>query len=394
MFTFVHQICYMEITDLQFLFEKHKEESLYHRYITNENITPLLTTFKSFAKVEIVGKSVLGDDIFSITIGHGPKKILMWSQMHGNESTTTKAIFDLLNTCVSNEPITNGILKACTLCIIPILNPDGAKAYTRVNANRVDLNRDAQNRSQPESNVLRKVFEDFKPNFCYNLHGQRTIFSAGTTNNSATVSFLAPAQDASCTITPTRKIAMEIIAEMNGYLQEVIPNQVGVYDDAFNINCVGDTFQSENVPTILFEAGHFINDYAREKTRELIYISYLTSLAYIADNAINGNGYKAYFDIPENKKLFYDVIIKNVRLNNEDEETFDLAFQYEERLEKERIVFIPILKKIGSLEESFGHKQINANAAVVSSVDGTALKIDSENVFVKLNNEEIALFSK
>ena len=49
------------------------------------------------------------------------------------------------------------ILKACTLYIIPILNPDGAKAYTRLNANEVDLNRDAQDLSQPESKVLRAV---------------------------------------------------------------------------------------------------------------------------------------------------------------------------------------------------------------------------------------------
>ena len=33
---------------------------------------------------------------------------------------------------------------------------------------------------------------------------------------------------------------MEIIGVMNALLQKQIPNQVGVYDDAFNINCVGE----------------------------------------------------------------------------------------------------------------------------------------------------------
>ncbi len=108
------------------------------------------------------------------------------------------------------------------------------------------------------------------------------------TNKSATVSFLSPAQDAACTITPNRKVAMEVIAVMNATLQQLIPNQVGVYDDAFNINCVGDTFQSENVPTILFEAGHFKDDYARDVTREYIYTSYLVSLNYIALNEVTG----------------------------------------------------------------------------------------------------------
>ena len=64
---------------------------------------------------------------------------------------------------------------------------------------------------------------------------------------------------------------------MNTMLQTVIPNQVGVYDDAFNINCVGDTFQSENVPTMLFEAGHFPNDYGRDKTTR-IYLLFLVGV--------------------------------------------------------------------------------------------------------------------
>ena len=54
---------------------------------------------------------------------------------------------------------------------------------------------------------------------------------------------------------------MAIIAELNEMLQEFIPGQVGRYDDGFNINCVGDTLQQLNIPTILFEAGHFPNDY-------------------------------------------------------------------------------------------------------------------------------------
>jgi murein tripeptide amidase MpaA len=46
-----------------------------------------------------------------------------------------------------------------------MLNPDGAKSYTRVNANEVDLNRDSQNLTQPESRVLRTAFDLFQPDF-------------------------------------------------------------------------------------------------------------------------------------------------------------------------------------------------------------------------------------
>jgi murein tripeptide amidase MpaA len=56
-----------------------------------------------------------------------------------------------------------------------MLNPDGADMYTRLNANEVDLNRDSQNLTQPESKVLREIFDLFQPHYCFNLHDQRTI---------------------------------------------------------------------------------------------------------------------------------------------------------------------------------------------------------------------------
>jgi hypothetical protein len=377
------------------LFLKHKEIGLNHRYITNKHIKPLLENLSNYLTVEIIGISVLNNPIYGIKIGSGTKKILMWSQMHGNESTTTKAIFDLLNTLTSNDINAKTILDACTLYIIPILNPDGATAYTRINANQVDLNRDAQDVTQPESKLLRTVFKSFKPDFCYNLHGQRTIFSAGNSNKPATVSFLAPAQDEACTITPNRKRAMEVIGVMNDALQEIIPNQVGVYNDAFNLNCVGDTFQSENIPTILFEAGHYHNDYARDQTREYIYTAYMTSLNYISLNAVTGVNYESYLKIPENENLFFDIIIRNAKGKGSSIETIiDIGILYHETLIDGKIVFVPKVEKIEKLDSYFGHKEIDAKHSEVLNASGELLKVNNEIVFVILNNEKISLLPK
>ncbi len=383
----------MKVEDIKPLFLAHKETSLKGRYITNDDISSLLKNISADVEVETIGKSVLNDSIYGLKIGTGDKRILMWSQMHGNESTTTKALFDLLNTLIDKESSLEYILDTCTLYIIPILNPDGAKAYTRINANKVDLNRDAQDLSQPESKVLRDVFKRFKPHFCYNLHGQRTIFSAGTSNKPATVSFLAPAQDKACTITPNRKIAMTVISVMNHALQKLIPNQVGVYDDAFNLNCVGDTFQNENVPTILFEAGHYYNDYNREQTREYIYVSLLESLDYISKNSIDGSDYKSYSEIPENDKCFYDIIIRNAK-NGEEGEIVDIGILYQEKLIDKVIEFIPKIEKIEKLDTYFGHKEFDANGLEVFDEYNSFVKVGSENVFVILNNEKITLLVK
>ena len=382
----------MQLNQIQTLFLKHQETTLFHRYITNKHIEPLLESLCNKTKVETLGKSVLNNPIYGLQIGDGHKRVLMWSQMHGNESTTTKALFDLLNALL-NDTALKVILRSCTLYIIPILNPDGAKAYTRVNANAVDLNRDAQNLSQPESTILRGIFNEFKPHFCFNLHGQRTIFSAGAKNKPATVSFLAPAQDVACTVTPTRQIAMQLICKMNEVLQVLIPEQVGVYDDTFNLNCVGDFFQSKQVPTVLFEAGHFYNDYEREKTREYIFVSFITALHHISTTEITGLDYEAYFEIPENQKYFFDVIIRNAKIKlNSKEEIFDIGMMFQEKLINERIAFIPIINKIEKLSSYYGHKEIDANGLEVLDENMNMVEIGSENVFVIINNEKITLF--
>ncbi len=370
------------------IFANSKEKSLYHRYISLNNIEPLLLQLRTQYEVSEIGKSVKGLPIYGLKIGNGPKRILLWSQMHGNESTTTKALFDLFNYLKTEDTIGS----ACTLYFIPMLNPDGAKAYTRVNANNVDLNRDAQNLTQPESLVLKHAFESFKPHFCFNLHGQRTIFSAGEANKPATLSFLAPAQDAECSVTTNRKVAMDVIVEINKVLQEVISGQIGVYDDAFNINCVGDTFQKNNVPTILFEAGHYKNDYKREEVRKFIFMSLLTALQGIALNDYIGSNFEAYFNIPENKKLFYDIIIRDVLLDDANQKTIgDIAIQYEEVLASDQIKFSPKVANIGNLSHYFGHREIMANKQKITLEDGIKLEIDAYIDTISINDKEFSL---
>ena len=380
----------MRIDLLKSLYKTHKELKLQHRYIHSNHLVPLFKKMRATCKIEIIGKSVSEEDIYSITIGSGTKKVLMWSQMHGNESTTTKAVFDFLNVLNNKSQSSEDILKSCTIKIIPILNPDGAKAYTRFNANQIDLNRDARNLSQPESLVLNKCFHDFKPDFCYNLHGQRTIFSAGKTNNPATVSFLAPAQDENCTITSNRKQAMEIISIMTAILQNQIPNQIGIYDDAFNINCVGDTFQSYNIPTILFEAGHYKDDYEREQVREFIFQSLVVSVDYIANNDVSGDNYSDYLKLPKNEKLFFDIIIRNTRVEGKDE-LIDVAIQYQETLIDDAINFIPKIEDFVKSNQFFAHKEFNANGSTILTHNNEPIFKGYSNDFVIINNEELSL---
>ncbi len=362
----------------------YKETQLSGRYITNSMIEPLLKNLPKNASVSAEGMSVEKRIIYSVKLGTGKKRILIWSQMHGNESTTTKALFDVLNTFKNQD----AILEACTFLIIPILNPDGAEVYTRFNANHVDLNRDAQALTQPESNVLRDCFDRFKPDFCFNLHGQRTIYSVENTSKSATVSFLSPSENTERTITKTRKIAMELIAEIYNDLQEYIPNQIALYDDGYNINCVGDTFQSLGVATVLFEAGHYPNDYSREITRALIYKALMRAFNVISEKELTGKGYQDYLQIPRNGISFLDIIIRNA---SHEGFILDIGILYQERLIDNTIHFVPKIEKIERLDGFFGHKEYDANHFKVLNVNHSPLQLGSDNDFVIINNEKYSL---
>jgi hypothetical protein len=339
------------------LHSEYKEQSLLGRYITLDNIEPILSQIQT----EIIGYSVLEKPIYKYTVGNGKTKVFMWSQMHGNESTTTKALFDFFNLIHSKNPIGVKLLEEFTFCFLPMVNPDGAKMYTRENANEVDLNRDAKNLSQPESKALRATFELFKPDFCYNLHDQRTIYGVADTGKPATVSFLAPSFNANREVNKSRLKAMNVIVAMNEELQKHIPNQVARFDDGFNDNCIGDTFQMLGIPTILFEAGHFQDDYDREITRKLIFIAFISGLKAIYENDIVDNKFDNYMNILQNKPNFFDYIYKNIKINYDKSKLItSFAIQYKEVLVDQKILFEAQIDQIGNLENYFGHITFDA----------------------------------
>ena len=372
--------------NLEIIFNKFKEQSLHGRYITLTDIEPILKKFNANNQLKIVGYSVQKRPIYSFQIGTGKTKIFLWSQMHGNESTTTKALFDFLNLLRSDSEIAKQLLSNFTFYCLPMVNPDGAQLYTRENANNVDLNRDAQNLSQPESVVLRECFNDFKPDYCYNLHDQRTIFGVDDTGKPATVSFLAPSFNEERDINEVRTKAIQVIVAMNDTLQEYIPNQIGRFDDSFNINCIGDTFQNLAVPTILIEAGHFPADYEREETRKYIFIALLAGFVKFIENVIVSNEIQDYMNIPQNKIVFYDFVYKNVKINYDSNKIItNIAIQFREVLFNNKIKFNAFIAKIGDLDDFFGHFEYDTQGAIYSDDDDNIPKIDKKADFY-LNN--------
>ncbi|WP_347174902.1 M14 family zinc carboxypeptidase [Polaribacter uvawellassae] len=337
---------------LETIFNSKKETALFGKWIHDAHISPLLSKLSNKLAVTVIGNSENKVPIRSVQFGSGESKILIWTQMHGNESTGTKALFDFFNCIVSSkDPVFKAILEKCTILCIPMLNPDGSLNYTRANAKNIDLNRDAVDQKAIESKLLRSVLESFQPDYCFNLHDQRTIFGVEGTENPATISFLAPSEEVTRKLTEGRKLTMNVIVAMNTLLQQVIPNHVGRYTDEFYPTATGDNFQKLGFNTILIEAGHFPDDYDREEARKFNFYALVQGIHHIA-TAIDYKEYLPYFKIPNNQKNFFDIIelTKNT--------TKGKAYQFVDKVVDNKLVTEVVLEKEGDLKNYLGHKTI------------------------------------
>ena len=113
-------------------YNNFKEVSLANQWLKQSDILPLIEKLNgnNLFTIEKAGSSVENRDIYLISAGQGKTKILFWSQMHGDESTATMAIFDLFNFLKADDDfnsIRKKILSDSTLYFVPMLNPDGAE---------------------------------------------------------------------------------------------------------------------------------------------------------------------------------------------------------------------------------------------------------------------------
>lgn len=348
-----------------------------NRYISPEKLFSYLQTNLS-NYIKEIGKSYLEKPIYKLTIGNGDISVLAWSQMHGNESNATHVMLDLLTTLDKAPELKNTLFEAVTLDFIFMLNPDGSEKWTRLNASDIDLNRDFHNEASKEIKVLKEVVSKKKYDYALNLHEQRTIFTTDAIHP-ATLSFLAPSENVERIITENRKKCMAVIASVYNHLKEMIPNQIGRYSDEFYPTSTGDNFIKAGMPTILFEGGHFIDDYARKETRKYYTIALYYALKAIGELNSSTEDWETYLEIPENKETHYDIIYRNVKLNTDHECVLDIAVQYSEIKEegKDDISFIPFVMEVGDVKKRKGWLEI----------DCTGKKFISPTKYPKLDTE-------
>ncbi|WP_199120894.1 M14 family zinc carboxypeptidase [Pedobacter sp. ASV28] len=296
-------------------YSSFEEKTLTNRFFKHEDIIPLIKQLPSTFSVSTLGHSVKGKSIHAVKWGNGKTKVMLWSQMHGDEATGTMALFDLFNFLQQDNEMVPLLAENCELYIIPMVNPDGAQIFTRRNAQQIDINRDFLQTLTPEAKILKRCREVVQPHFGFNLHDQLTLWSVDGTLKPATLSYLAPAIDKELSINPSREKAMLVIADMFKVVDPLLPLHIGLFDDEYEPRAFGDNFQKAGTSTILIEAGGYQNDTEKQEIRKFYFASILSGLVSIAQKSYLQQNTGNYFAIPKNNKQLFHILIHHLYLN-------------------------------------------------------------------------------
>ncbi|PKV62660.1 M14 family metallopeptidase [Pontibacter ramchanderi] len=352
-------------------YENHhrfKEPSLRHRRFRHRDIVPLIEQLqeKSSFDVQVAGHSVQGRSIYLIKAGTGKTRVLLWSQMHGDEPTATMALFDLMHFLSQTDEldaVRDHILQHLTLYIVPMLNPDGAEMYSRRNALGIDMNRDALRLQSPESVLLKQLRDQLEPAFGFNLHDQSRYYTAGYTALPATISFLAPAYDYDRNINTVRERAMRTIAGMDHVLQQFIPGQVAKFNDEHEPRAFGDNIQKWGTSVILVESGGQHGDPEKQHIRQLNFTAILSGLYLIAEEKYRSFELAGYNRIPENQRHLYDLLLRHVRYTEHGRDTLlDIGINRLEVDAPNHLGFYhsSAVEEIGDMSVFHGYEELDA----------------------------------
>lgn len=285
-------------------------------------------------RYEAIGRSILGRDIRAVTFGNGPTRVLLWSQMHGDEATATMALADLFRFLAegTSNPLHQRLARELTVVFVPMLNPDGAELFQRQNAIGVDVNRDARRLVTPEARALKSLRDRLAPHFGFNLHDQSARTRAGRDGPASGIALLPPAYDEPKSYNDVRTRARLVAATLAQAFTYEIPGRVAKYDDEFNPRAFGDLMQQWGTSTVLIESGALPNDPQKQRLRALNAAAILVALDAIATGGYARADPAWYERLPFNAGGAYDLLVRGGRLvlDSNAPTPVDLAINYED----------------------------------------------------------------
>jgi hypothetical protein len=348
--------------------ETFAEAHFQNKLVKHNDIVALVERYSTIpgCTVRQIGNSYEGRSIHAIQVGSGKRNVMLWTQMHGDEPTATLAVFDILRFLLANDSLNayrKLILDELSITIIPMLNPDGAAVFNRRNAQDIDINRDALDKNTPEAAILWQMAQELKPVFGFNLHDQSPYYSVGDSGVQTRIAFLAPAyMPFKDSLNDNRANAMRLISLMNKRLQQIIPGQVARFNDTYEPRAFGDQFQATGISTVLVESGGSLSEVSKQYNRKLHFTLLLDALHSIASKSYLYEGLQGYFDIPNNRRNAFDVILRNVLVKEgRKSEKQHVAINHAEFYfsDYSRAYSMPLIADFGSLPGLIGFKEMD-----------------------------------
>ena len=333
-------------------------------------------------KMDEVGRSLTGREIYQLEFGRGPVKVFMWSQMHGDEPTATSALIDLFSYLQRNRQKSwiKAVEEKITLRAVPMLNPDGAELFQRRNLQFIDINRDAKQLTTPEGRLLKSLRDQWSPNLGFNLHNQNTRTSVGDTGKQATISLLAVPYDQFGNDNSARIMGKRVCAIIYEALSPFIYGQIARYDDSFNPRAFGDLIAQSGTPVVLIETG----GWQRHTEMDLVQLNFVAlaaTLRSLADGAIERANPAVYDSLRYNTSgVIYDMIVRGAIIVNRFHENgkgvppfpADLAISLEGTATSGQKQIRAQIAEIGDLSIFSGLETIDASGYYVTVASGSA----------------------
>ncbi len=261
---------------------------------------------------EVIGRSVEGRAIHHLTVGRGAKKVMLWSQMHGDEPTATSALFDLCQWLLNHrtDPVVARMLDVLSLHIVPMLNPDGAERFQRRNAQGIDINRDALLLQTPEGRALKALRDRVEPVIGFNLHNQNWRTSVGAPPQPAVISLLAVAYDEARSEDARRQLSKRASSVIVEALQPFAAGRIGRYDDEFEVRAFGDNITKWGTAVVLIETGPWPGPAPDRTLVQLNFVALATVLDALASGRVAEADPSLYEGLPQNGGGLFHTIVR------------------------------------------------------------------------------------
>jgi len=367
------------------LHARYRVADLPSRVFSHSTYWPVVEQyFKGSLKRTQIGTSAEGRPLYLVQFGNGPQRVLLWSQMHGDESTATLALADLMRYLhEARDARTASWRKQLTILMIPMLNPDGAETFTRHNAFGIDVNRDARVLSTPEARALKETRERFDPQFGFNLHDQNPRSRVGTTSTLAAIALLAPPTDSSAQDNEVRLRAKRVAALIRNTIEPLVPGHVARYDDSFNPRAFGDLMQRWGTSTVLIESGGWKGDPEKEHLRLVNFVALAAAFDAIASREYEKVDVAGYESLLENGPNAHDLLIRGGTIAFAGVEPYraDLTIDFGETLGQPSN---PRLVEVGDLAHAQARDTVDATGLFVIPAAETLKRVGKDEQRARL----------